>query len=119
MMYRAGMRRCRRGKALGADDFLLLPWEEVHHGTKGLGQGLCSAGELGLAGDQGKIGEGFGEPGERTLGTKAWCCCTGTCLFYFVTASWQGISCFDGKSSVLWDVRPQSMSHKKGLATES
>lgn len=53
-------------QTLGADDFLLLYWEEEHHGTKGLGKGLCSAGELGLTRDQRKVGDGFGEHGERT-----------------------------------------------------
>lgn len=44
-------------------------WKKSSKGTKGLGKRLCSAGELGLAIDQGKIGDGFGEPGERTWET--------------------------------------------------
>lgn len=56
-------------EALEVDNFLLLYWEEVHQGTKGLGKGLCSAGELGLARHQRRAGGGFGEDGERTWET--------------------------------------------------
>lgn len=70
MMCRARMRRCRTEK-LQEQMTLLLDWEEVHHGTKGLERGSCSAEELGLTRDQGKIGDGFGEPGPGEH-TKAW-----------------------------------------------
>ena len=125
MMCSAGMRRCRREDGEGApgvDGFLLLYCEAVHQGLHNTGWESAHAapGSSGLAKDQRKVGDYFGEAGERAaldlgdvLKPRAVqrCAC-----FILPTASWQDIACFDGKSAVLLDVQPWFMLHVMGPA---
>lgn len=80
----------------------------------------AALGSSDLARTQRKVGDCFGEVGERAavdLGDvpKPRAIQRRAC-FILPTASWQDIGCFDGKSAVLLDVQPGFASHVAGPA---
>jgi len=94
--------------------------KEYTKGPRNVGwESVCAAlGSLGLARDQRKVGDCFGEVGERAAldqgdVPKPRAAQRRAC-FILPTSSWQDISCFVGKSAVLLDIQPRFASRVTG-----